>query len=78
MDDILIFHQDRECLQLATLQIAVCLQSLGWTFTLRMTSHMRTTLLFMLDQWRHKVEKQERVSSRALNLLIGSFNLLRG
>jgi hypothetical protein len=103
MDDILILHQDREYLQLATLQIAVYLQTLGWTLaldkceftpareivylgwrwlfqdlTLSMTSQMHTTPLFMLDQWRHKVEKQERMSSRALGPLIGSLNFLRG
>jgi hypothetical protein len=34
MDDILILHQDRAYLELATAQICVYLQSLGWTFAL--------------------------------------------
>jgi ribonuclease HI len=33
MDDVLILHQDREYLRLATLQIAVFLSSLGWTLS---------------------------------------------
>jgi ribonuclease HI len=33
MDDILLLHQDREYLQLATLQIAVYLENLGWTLS---------------------------------------------
>jgi hypothetical protein len=31
MDDVLLLHQETEYLELATLQIAVYLQSLGWT-----------------------------------------------
>jgi hypothetical protein len=34
MDDILILHQEAEYLELATLQIAVYLHSLGWTLNL--------------------------------------------
>jgi hypothetical protein len=34
MDDILLLHQDKTYLELATLQIAVYLQSLGWTLSL--------------------------------------------
>ena len=34
MDDILLLHQDREYLRLATLQIAGYLRSLGWTLAL--------------------------------------------
>jgi hypothetical protein len=34
MDDILLLHQNREYLQLATLQIATYLQCLGWTLSL--------------------------------------------
>jgi hypothetical protein len=33
MDDLLLLHQDREQLELETLQIAVYLQSLGWTLS---------------------------------------------
>jgi hypothetical protein len=101
--DILILHQDSAYLTLATLQIAVYFQSLGWTLalekceftpaheivhlgwrwqflelTLRMTSAMRATLLFVLDQWAPGVVKQEQVSCRALGSLIGSLNFLRG
>jgi hypothetical protein len=43
-----------------------------------MTSAMRATLLFVLDQWVPRVEKQDRVSCRALGSLIGSLNFLRG
>jgi hypothetical protein len=34
MDDILILHQDKAYLELATLQIAVYLRSLGWTLSM--------------------------------------------
>jgi hypothetical protein len=33
MDDVLLLHQNREYLQLATLQIASYLSSLGWTIS---------------------------------------------
>jgi hypothetical protein len=34
MDDVLLLHQDKAYLELATLQITVYLQQLGWTFFL--------------------------------------------
>jgi hypothetical protein len=102
MDDILLLHQDRAHLELATLQIAIYLRSLGWTLsmekgeftpaqvvtflgwrwdferlTLSMTSAMRSTLLFTLDQWIRKALKGERVRSRALGSIIGCLNFLR-
>jgi hypothetical protein len=33
MDDVLLLHQDKAHLERATLQIACCLQSLGWTLS---------------------------------------------
>jgi hypothetical protein len=55
---------------------------LGWRWnfqqlTLRMTSAMRSTLLFMLDQWIHRALRGERVKSRALGSIIGCLNFLR-
>jgi hypothetical protein len=35
MDDIIILHQDPNSLAIATLQIAICLQSLGWTVNVK-------------------------------------------
>jgi hypothetical protein len=35
MDDIILLHQDPQYLRIATLQIAIYLQSLGWTINLR-------------------------------------------
>jgi hypothetical protein len=59
IDDVLILHQDKEYLELATLQIAVFLQSLeeitylGWYWSfrrleLRMTREMRKTILSLI------------------------------
>jgi hypothetical protein len=37
-----------------------------------MTSAMRSTLLFMLDQWIRRALGEERVKSRALGSIIGA------
>jgi hypothetical protein len=55
---------------------------LGWRWnferlTLGMTSAMRSTLLFTLDQWIRKAQNGERVKSRALGSIIGCLNFLR-
>jgi hypothetical protein len=102
VDDIILLHQVRSYLELATLQIANYLRSLGWTLsvekceftpvqeitflgwqwsfqqlTLRMTSAMRSTLLFLLDQWIRRALRGEREKSRALGSIIGCLNFLR-
>jgi hypothetical protein len=97
----ILLHQDKAYLELANLQIAIYLRSLGWTLsmekceftpaqvitfigwrwdfgrlTLSMTSAMRSTLLFTLNQWDCRALRGERVNSRAFGSIIGCLNFL--
>jgi hypothetical protein len=51
MDDILIMHQDRQVLELATWQIAAYLQYLGWTLSLEKCEFMPVQQIRFLGWW---------------------------
>jgi hypothetical protein len=56
MDDILLLHQDRADLELATLQIAIHLRSLGWTLSMERCEFTPAQVVTFLG-WRRDFER---------------------